>query len=202
MAVDDNAMKFDVPFEALNYDADLYSYILEGDSADQTGASPEKDAIAGGAKAFETSIWHWIPGPDDHGTADEAHLSISHAITNKPINVPEPHKSLQGNLFSVKDRDRPLAVILTLCDRSNAPPIAASFPFCNILEKPIYLFLRHQNTDSLSWFHVPTFRASSTREKPLLRIVTCSASLAPIKVFHKLGTTLSNILFNAVRIKV
>ncbi|KAH7007006.1 hypothetical protein EDB80DRAFT_842197 [Ilyonectria destructans] len=197
MAVDENATKFDISFEALNYDADLYSYVLEGDSVDQTGASPEKDAIACGAKAFETSLWHWIPGPGDYGTADEAHLSISHALTNKPISVPEPHKSLQENLFAIKDRDRALAIILTLCDRSNAPSIAASFPSCNILEKLIYLFLRHQSTDSLSWFHVPTFRASSTREELLLGMIACGASLAPMKVFHKLGTALPNILFNA-----
>ncbi|KAJ3549378.1 hypothetical protein NM208_g534 [Fusarium decemcellulare] len=173
--------------------------ITTGD--DCVGRRKTAMAACVGAKAFNTSIWHWTPRYREFVSEEEPYLSLSRGILGGDDDVVGMPPSLQGRILCDSDRDRIVSLVLTFCDQSNLASIAPSLPSLGAMERLACRFLQFQTEDPLSWFHVPTFCAREAPEEVLLGMIAYGASLMPVRALQKLGTALPNILFDALRAK-
>lgn len=161
----------------------------------------ESAASVVGAEAFRASVWNWIPGPSDTGTAEQHSLalpdSVKQQIAHDLANRSDP--MLASLSLSTADRERTLAVLLAHCDRSNLFAIVSSFPTAPLMQKLVQISLAHQDSSSLSWFHAPTFQISNIRAELLAALVAHGATLAPIKAVQRLGCAIPDLLLQAIK---
>lgn len=207
MAFDDGSKVFDdVSLGNPSHDMDALSQTdTNGETVGvEYSFGRKKAALAAcvGAKAFETSIWHWTPRHGEFASEEEPHLSVPREILGKYDDILSELPPLSGKLLCDSDRDRVVALVLAFCDRSNLTYVTPSLPSLCVLERLSHRFLQFQTAEPLPWFHVPTFCAASAPEELLLGIIAYGASLMPVKALQKLGKALPNILFDALKAKV
>ncbi|KAI8653395.1 Fungal-trans domain-containing protein [Fusarium keratoplasticum] len=206
MAFDDGSKVFDdVSLGNPSHDMDALSQTdTNGETVGvEYSFGRKKAALAAcvGAKAFETSIWHWTPRHGEFASEEEPHLSVPREILGKYDDILSELPPLSGKLLCDSDRDRVVALVLAFCDRSNLAYVTPSLPSLCVLERLSHRFLQFQTAEPLPWFHVPTFCAASAPEELLLGIIAYGASLMPVKALQKLGKALPNILFDALKAK-
>ncbi|KAF4461713.1 c2h2 type zinc finger domain [Fusarium albosuccineum] len=209
----DNFMSFDDELEVFD-DAPqgvLADYLVPATDHSPNGEITTSDDCVGrrkttmaacvGAKAFNTSIWHWTPRHGEFVSEEEPYLSLSRGILSGDDDIAGMPPLLQGRILCDSDRDRIVSLVLTFCDQSNLASIAPSLPSLGVMERLICRFLQFQTEGPVPWFHVPTFCARGAPEEILLGMIAYGASLMPVRALQKLGTALPNILLDALRSK-
>ncbi|EMC95497.1 hypothetical protein BAUCODRAFT_72201 [Baudoinia panamericana UAMH 10762] len=149
-----------------------------------------------GAKAFETSVWHWVPNAADTGAAGEPDPSVIPADVPHGPDEDCPYTSVVlARHLCPKDRDRVLSVILDHCDKSNIVRIATTFPSHSILESFLRTALHHQAVRSpTAWIHVPTFSTKTARDCLLCALIACGAFMSPVPAAQTMGAAMPELI--------
>ncbi len=163
----------------------------------RNSSSFEEAAFAAGSKAFQVSGWNWGPTSQDSVSAEHPKLILPPGLVRLE-NVKGQPQNLASPLLTQRDRHRILSLLVQHCDKENWVSIASSFPSELLLENMLQRFFASQAVDTLSWFHVPSFRCDSIRDELLAAVVANGACLTPIESVQKFGYVMPELLRFAV----
>jgi len=160
--------------------------------------SPEQAASAAGAQAFRSSVWNWTPEAHDTSYAEQTTLSRRPRVVTAKSDFLQYGPNSSDHYPSFVDRQRVVTAILPFCGKHHAARIAASFPTPDQNERAVRMFLHWQTVGTLSWFHVPTFQASSLRAELLAAIIAYGASMSPARAWQSFGVAMTDVVMAAI----
>ncbi|KAL1608341.1 hypothetical protein SLS60_003282 [Paraconiothyrium brasiliense] len=162
--------------------------------AEHTQQRPSDTAAADRAKAFDRSLWRYMPRSKTNPvTAGESNLAFPDGARDGQSPTHIPSRNITSERLSYTTRDRLLALVLESSSYENSKRIAAGFPSLELLEGMIQVFFTSPSVDAGACFHLPTF--SPARVHPLLLtcIVAAGAFSAPDDLLQKLGLALHEV---------
>lgn len=182
----DHLMRQPGPVEAHHFEGfgpSQYDYSRQASG----GFNPRKH-VGIGIEAFrKSSMTRWLPEQQDRAHAELRGLSIP----KSGLGSPSSRLNLDGRRFAedieLSSRDRVLALILRTCDKTLVSKIVAAFPTTPLLDDFLDCFFRHQCTQPVSWFHIPTFAPNDAKTELLGAALAMGATLSGVKALQKLG---------------
>ena len=166
-------------------------------SRDEGISSFEEAAISAGSQAFQASGWNWGPTSQDRNSAEHPNLILL-PDKGRMKNSKDQSRNSVSPLLTPGDRHRILSLLLQHCDKENWVRIASTFPSESFLDTMLQTFFAFQAADTLSWFHVPSFRRDTIQDELLVAIVANGACLTPNDTVQKFGYVMPEILRYAV----
>ncbi|OCL05228.1 hypothetical protein AOQ84DRAFT_345070 [Glonium stellatum] len=152
-------------------------------------------------EAFRRSIWRFIPVSQDHGAAEQQHLSlpISESSRDNPESLINLRQRITMEKLNQSTRDKILALVIGTCKTANISRAVVSFPSMELLDILLQYYLTSPYSKVNSWLHIPTFCPTARRRPELLTIlIAAGAVLTPDKSLRKLGLALQE----AVRVYI
>jgi hypothetical protein len=197
----------DVDFSFLDtYNAHI-PFDLETPRSDVLSSTvqPGDQATASRSEAFRTSVWRFIPKPQDHSAAEQQNLSLP--------DVPHGHDSPESRIhldrrtttekLDQSCRDKIIAVVLSTCKPSMMFRSVSAFPSVELLDIVLQFFLTSPLSGADSWLHIPTFcNSTKDRTEILLAAIAAGAVLTPDNSLRKLGFALQEAIRVYVGVKV
>ncbi|KIW10094.1 hypothetical protein PV08_11054 [Exophiala spinifera] len=186
----------DFEYDGLSDLAALETHATMGLSRPQSHEQQEHQAFLIGVNAFSTSLWNWTPSAEDTGVASERHLAVGDSDQEKLRNVHVPE--LCKKLASSSNRDRILALFITVCERKNIPKLIKSFSSPTLMECLIPLALHHLSTRPLSFIHPPSSVSCQISPEMLAIMMAHGASLTSVRAIQRLGYAIAELLRKAI----
>jgi hypothetical protein len=189
----------DVDFSFLdNYNAHI-PFDLETPRSDTLSSAvrPGDQATASRSEAFRTSVWRFIPRPQDHSAAEQQNLSLPEVAQGH--DSPESRIRLDRRTTSEKldqsCRDKIIAIVLSTCKPAMMFRSVSAFPSVELLDILLQFFLTSPLSGSDSWLHIPTFCSmTKDRTEVLLAAIASGAVLTPDNSLRKLGFALQEAI--------
>lgn len=147
------------------------------------------ESIGLGSAAFRRSAWQWTPN-HERGNQHEMHLASCHPDGHAKEQAPPTHPHCLKYPVDHKARDRVVAMLLTVCDKSNYQRIVGFFPAAPILDSFISNFLLAIETSIDDWIHIPSLRPNECIPEFLALIIAGGAVASQSSRACKLGYAL------------
>ncbi|KAK5064589.1 hypothetical protein LTR84_000422 [Exophiala bonariae] len=189
-------------FGALPTVDDVCAAPSRGNHANASNSNPkastfEETAVQAGSQAFLASGWTWGPTAMDSDYSEHSNLIIPpHSVGTIDLNL-QPQNTASSNM-KPDIRHRILSVLLNHCDKAQWVRISSSFPSDFLLDNMTQRFLASQRTETLSWFHAPSFNPQKMQDEFLLAIIAHGASLTPVASIQRFGYVVPNVLRYAI----
>lgn len=189
----------DVDFSFLdNYNAHI-PFDLETPRSDVVSSTmlSGDQATASRSEAFRTSVWRFIPKPQDHAAAEQQNLSLPDVAHGH--DSPESRIRLDRRTTTEKldqsCRDKIIAIVLSTCKPAMMFRSVSAFPSVELLDIVLQFFLTSPLSDADSWLHIPTFCSTTkNRTEVLLVAIAAGAVLTPDNSLRKLGFALQEAI--------
>jgi hypothetical protein len=189
----------DVDFSFLdNYNAHI-PFDLETPRSDVVSSTvlSGDQASASRSEAFRTSVWRFIPKPQDHAAAEQQNLSLPDVAQGH--DSPESRIRLDRRTTTEKldqsCRDKIIAIVLSTCKPAMMFRSVSAFPSVELLDIVLQFYLTSPLSGADSWLHIPTF-CSTTKDRTevLLVAIAAGAVLTPDNSLRKLGFALQEAI--------
>lgn len=199
----DDLSNFDLDFLKDDFLQDIN---LHSTQTPTEAAAPEHEerrpSMSMGVKAFKMSFWDWVPEEADCGPAERAGMASASNIPEKLSHyLREISNAFDKHCFSA-DRARFLELLITNSPKANMLRVISSFPSTTLIDELMQWAMRLLATQTLSWFHVPTFDPQATPAELLACVIAYGACMTPIKEVQRFGYSILETVKSAIIDKV
>ncbi|KAF3038060.1 hypothetical protein E8E11_005622 [Didymella keratinophila] len=139
-------------------------------------------------KAFQNSIWRFVPVPGVGGYSDQTDLSVpaQNQIAGTPESLVDVQRRATNERLDSVARDKILAILFSQV-RSHILPALSAFPSVMLLDKLIQFFLAGPTPLTKTWIHAASFNPKKARPELLLAMAAAGATITPDRSLRKLG---------------
>lgn len=168
--------------------------------ADVTAPNGEqrRPSMLMGVQAFKTSFWDWVPQSAECGPAERTAMVTGSQIPEQLSHVHKDSLTPFDKHCSSADRARLLELLITNSPKANMLRIIMAFPSTSLVSELMQWALRLLASQTLSWFHAPSFDPQSAPVELLASIIAYGACMTPMKEIQRLGYSILEIVKSAI----
>lgn len=180
-----------------NFGIEHFDFTQLESRGSQMISSFEQMVCTAATQAFKASGWDWGPTHQDSLSAETTKLILPPECANYERSSSNA-QAQSSQILRHSDRNRLLSLLLQHCDKEQWIKIAPTFPSEPFLDHLLHRFLESQQTETLEWFHIPTFSIDTIKDELLAAIIAIGACLTPHDAVQRFGYVMPDILRYAI----